>query len=356
MKERNQSIDAIRFVAAILVVCLHAGLPKGLTWSSTILFVARTGVPIFFMISGYMFGARQKSDPHMDQYTRRQLRKIAKIAFAAFAFYILIDVWRSGHRIVIHVLTAPKSILKFFFLNNVYYGGHLWYLFAYLAVLTVYLILLKTNKVKWMYYWTPVGLILYEILGKYSKLVFGREMYYLYARNFLMIGIPCFAVGYWLGQKEIRAALKRKNLEKAGWIILMALEVWMLWGERLFLVARKAYVGNNNFIANTFLGATALVFALRFPGKKRWVAKVADWGRKYSMQLYIFHPFFKRCFDYVAKKLPFLANLLEDELWLQIWRGVLPVLCVIGCIAMKIAWDLMMRQIKDRTKKREKTF
>ena len=53
MKERNQSIDAIRFLAAILVVCLHVSLPKGQIWSMNVLFVARSAVPLFLMISGY---------------------------------------------------------------------------------------------------------------------------------------------------------------------------------------------------------------------------------------------------------------------------------------------------------------
>lgn len=352
MKERNLSIDAIRFLAAVLVVCMHTGLPEKMVWSTTILFIARSAVPLFFMISGYMIAARRKWDQNIDLYIRKQQKKIAKIAFLSLGFYMMVDILRSGLKSVLWVSFHPKSILKFIFLNNVWYGGHLWYLFAYLTVLIIYWILIKTDKVKWMYYWAPIGLVFYAIFGKYSKFVFGRELSYMYSRNFLMIGLPCFAIGHLIGQKEWKPALKKKNLEKAAWIALMVLEVGILWAERNFLRTHKAYVSSNNFIFNTFLGTTVLLFALRFPGNKPWVQKMAYLGRKYSMPIYVFHLFVKRCVVFVFKWVDVLAKLIEQPLYNQIYLTLRPIFCVIICIVMKIAWDYGIKILKtERAKK-----
>lgn len=350
MRERNQSIDAIRFLAAILVVCLHVSLPKGQIWSMTILFVARSAVPLFFMISGYMFGVRQKWDTQIEQYTKKQAWKITKIAMAAYIFYILIDVWRTGPKIVFHILTNYKTIIRFLFFNKTFYGGHLWYLFAYMCILIVYWILIKKNKVKWMYYWTPVGLILYYVLGKYSKLIFGEVVSFWYARNFLMVGIPCFAIGYYFGQKGIKPAVKKKNAEKAAWLVFMIWQIGLIWTERSFLRDHHAYVGNNNFIFNTSIAVTALLFALHFPGKSKWVSKMATWGRKYSLVIYIFHPLVARCIGFVMKRVDLWVELTQQEKYLQIWRGILPILCIIGCMMIKMVWDWIQKNIIEKRK------
>ncbi|MCI7812223.1 MAG: acyltransferase [Lachnospiraceae bacterium] len=343
MKERNLSIDAMRFVAAVLVVCLHTGLPEKKIWATTVLFIARSAVPLFFMISGYMFAMRKKWDQNMDLYVRKQQKKIAQVAFAGLIFYMMVDILRSGPKTVLWVTFHPKSILEFLLFNNVWYGGHLWYLFAYLYVLFVYQFLIKRDRVKWMYYWIPFGLIGYAVLGKYSKLILGTEVSYMCSRNFLMAGIPCFAIGHWLAQGTWKSAEKNKNLERAAWIGLMVIEVGMLWAERNFLKAHKSYVSTNNFIANTLLGVTALIFALRFPGNKPWVRKIAYLGKKYSMTIYILHMFMKRCVTFVFKWVDVLAKLIEDPFYNQVYRALTPVFCVTGCIIAKIAWDYVKK-------------
>lgn len=351
MKERNQSIDAIRFLAAILVVCLHVSLPKGQIWSMNILFLARSAVPLFFMISGYLFGVRQKWDHQIENYMKKQIWKITKIAVLSYLLYILIDIWRTGPKMVFHILLNYKTVIRFLFFNKTFYGGHLWYLFAYMCVLIVYYILVKKNKVKWMYYWTPIGLILYYVLGKYSKLIFGEAVNFWYARNFLMIGLPCFAIGYYLGQRGIQPAVQRKNIEKAGWLLCLFWQVGLIWAERSFLRDCHAYFGYNNFIFNTSIAVTALVFALRFPGKSKWVCKMADWGRKYSIVIYIFHPLVSRCIGFVVKKIDFWVEWTQVERNLQIWRAILPILCLIGCIMIKFVWDGGRKVILEKKKK-----
>ena len=62
-------------------------------------------------------------------------------------------------------------------------------------------------------------------------------------------------------------------------------QIGLIWAERAFLRDCHAYFGYNNFIFNTSIAVTALLFALRFPGKSKWVEEMAKWGRKYSIAI-----------------------------------------------------------------------
>ena len=51
--ERNNGLDALKFMAAFMVVCIHIQFPGEVGGYLTTL--ARVSVPIFFMITGYFY-------------------------------------------------------------------------------------------------------------------------------------------------------------------------------------------------------------------------------------------------------------------------------------------------------------
>lgn len=53
MKQRNQSIDFLKGIAAIFVVFIHVKL--GGTFGDYIAAIGAFAVPFFFMVSGYFF-------------------------------------------------------------------------------------------------------------------------------------------------------------------------------------------------------------------------------------------------------------------------------------------------------------
>ena len=77
---RNESIDILKAICALLIVCIHIQVPNPL--NLLLLPVTRIAVPIFFMITGYYydFNAEKKKK-------NRQIIHIIKLVIGANLFY-----------------------------------------------------------------------------------------------------------------------------------------------------------------------------------------------------------------------------------------------------------------------------
>lgn len=51
--QRNLSIDIVKAVAALLVICIHTGYPSVV--GDYVVAICRAAVPIFLLISGYYY-------------------------------------------------------------------------------------------------------------------------------------------------------------------------------------------------------------------------------------------------------------------------------------------------------------
>jgi surface polysaccharide O-acyltransferase-like enzyme len=95
--ERERYIDALRAVAVTLVILLHcvgntlmnAGMLGGKTWWFCNLAnaVSRTGVPLFFMISGHLLLGNPKSEDVLKFYKRRFSRLLLPFAVWSLIYY-----------------------------------------------------------------------------------------------------------------------------------------------------------------------------------------------------------------------------------------------------------------------------
>ena len=92
-------------------------------------------------------------------------------------------------------IPSLRELFNFIVLNENPFGGHLWYLGAYLYVLLIAMIISKYKIWKYMFYAIPILLLTDLILGKYSLLFLDREFPVIYVRNFLFVGLPYFALG-----------------------------------------------------------------------------------------------------------------------------------------------------------------
>lgn len=191
MKERNCSIDVLKFVCAVLVVLLHCGY----AWRDAVLPLTRCAVPCFLIISGFLLYGPGNGIGH--ERLKRNIKHIGHIIlWSTVLFAVVKEILAMLHGEVF--LPSAKQLLYFIFLNENPFAGHLWYLGAYLYVLLIMMIVDKRNLWKPLLWLTPFLLLGDLVLGKYSLLLLNREFPFVYVRNFLLVGIPYFMIGVWI--------------------------------------------------------------------------------------------------------------------------------------------------------------
>jgi Uncharacterized protein conserved in bacteria len=120
---RFDAIDLMKFLAAILVVCIHANPLSSISKEMNFLLVqsvARLAVPFFFMTSGYLLYSKLKSRSNGRSYLIKYLKRIGLLYLLWTLVYMYWDInsFLSVHRSLIHYLQ-----------DAVFAGSHyhLWY-------------------------------------------------------------------------------------------------------------------------------------------------------------------------------------------------------------------------------------
>lgn len=180
MIERNYSIDILKFICAILVVFLHTDC----VYHDYILPLTRCAVPCFFMISGYLlFNDGDIEISRLKRSTRNILHIIvwSTLLFACYKEAVAI------HQGSVYI-PSLRELFNFIVLNENPFGGHLWYLGAYLYVLLIAMIISKYKIWKYMFYAIPILLL--------TDLILGSIVYFFSIESFQlsMYGTFCLSV------------------------------------------------------------------------------------------------------------------------------------------------------------------
>lgn len=286
-RERNYLIDAIKCLACFGVVMIHMPTQHfgdEFYYMETVL--GRCGVPIFFMISGYFAARHVKKDPENSGrwFLKNALRMIWQFVIFSviiFAFYRLGNLLFQMEDMT---FTIDKDhIFRLLVFNDPLFGGVLWYLLAYAYCLLIYA---AASHFKMGYRLlalvSPLLLLLYYILGRYSVLFFGESLPYYWSRNFLITAIPMFTLGFVMPELNIKW-LTNQNI-----LILSIISVLLLFAECMAFYTSLP-IGRNNFIFNMPLSFLIVYYATHQP--KITVPKdnlLAVIGKKYSLYIYGF--------------------------------------------------------------------
>ena len=101
--EKNYTLNFVKFLACIMVVLIHCKFPGDLGLYTTAL--ARFAVPFFFMVSGY-YAYRSKNT---NEYTKKQIIKITKIAIIALIAYFIYNLLYN------YIILDNKNFITSFF-------------------------------------------------------------------------------------------------------------------------------------------------------------------------------------------------------------------------------------------------
>lgn len=304
MKNRINSIDIIRVVAAFFIICIHCHAFYG---NDFIIPISRIAVPLFLMISGFFWTFGEKES------RKKQVVYVVVLALSAngiyLAYKIFLSLFFGGTISMLKDVFSINSILNFVIFNESPVGYHLWYLSALLYCLLIYDFFEFINMQKILYFSIPILLATDLIFGKYSVLISGKDFPHIYVRNFLFVGMPYFGIGNLLSKYK-------ENITKINdflIISLMVLFTFTTFAEKFFLITVNANASREHYISTTLLSVLLFVYALKHPldNKNKVVDKMALLGRKYTLAIYIIHPIIIQIIDKIIER----TNLIIQKLY-----------------------------------------
>lgn len=270
---KNDCFNVCKGIAAFGIVLIHCDLPSPVGGMMNGL--ARFGVPLFFMVSGY-FSYGKGTDT-----IKRRIRKFLGLFLLANGIYFawrLLDFWVKGGLTMeaVAAFFTPESLLYWALFNESPFRTHLWFLGAMLYCYCMYGFLVKQRCEERIYALIPLCLAANLLLGE-GLSIMGRGISFLYVRNFWLTGLPFFLWGHWIAREE-----RRKGLHIRPGLCLAAifLGAGLSMGEMLLSGGAELYLGS------IFMTGGMFLLALLHPsfGKGSLLAHI---GEKATLHMYL---------------------------------------------------------------------
>lgn len=285
---RNNSIDTLKFICAILVISIHTPKPDNI-WP-VIDPILRCAVPIFLMLSGYFIYREDGINEKLQQRIVPMLKILCWGALFHIGILIILEDFSIFNKVS---LTSIKNLI---FYNNFIFSRHLWYIHAYLYVLVIILIANRFNFYKALIYATPVLLAGGVILGKYHEPIFGENIDTYFSRNFLFTGLPFFIIGMVIREKRLAQHINLK-LATIGCLIFYITGIIEAKNFKI------CYNSGDLYITTAFMAFFILMLSLNIEQRKENI--LSRMGREDSLYIYIFHLIFADTMRNVARRFEF---------------------------------------------------
>lgn len=302
--QRNFSIDIVKAVAALLVICIHTGYPSVV--GDYVVAICRAAVPIFLLISGYYYQIIIDRNKTLSYY-----KKILLLTFFSSFFYFIANGIELSY---LKVFRWDKMLIFSFPVT----GDHLWYLYSLINVLII--LAFCSNKIKNRLF----GLIPLLLLGNY--ILSYSPKFWLY-RNFLFTSLPYFWLGmyFYKNRNSVTILFRSKNLCILFFVIgilLQCVEVYLYKHFNLIYI-------RDHYLITPVLVTIIFCYALSVNLQKENTISII--GKKYSAYIYILHIFVLshyndmikvfnieyRCFAYIKPLIIFSLTLVISVMILK---------------------------------------
>ena len=271
VKQYNHCLDFIKGIACICVVFMHCEFP-GIA-GTAVQAISRFYVPFFFMVSGY-FCYYPNRETYDDSICRRKISHIGRVVIWASLFYLFfafvlkksITVNRYD-AVAFGVFNQPFIIV-----------GQLWFLYALLYDYIAYVFIWKKSKIGRGYVISVILFVMYICLAQGAHLC-GIKVPNMYYRNWLIEGLPFFFAGHWIHANQEKIHISDKVL----FLIVLASTLLCLVERRIM---GRDFGVNIMTIPQVF---ALFIYAVEYPDRHRGL--IQEIGKRYSMWVYILHPF-----------------------------------------------------------------
>ena len=325
VKNRNNCLDFIRGTACLFIIFIHRPFPG--TFGFVISALARAGVAVFFIISGYYTYNIDSSAAFNRMW--HKIKHAGVILLYALLYYLL---WEAFIRWAGTGFSSTYDWIK----NNVLnpytwyfalvwdrdpFAGHLWYLFALLRCYLLFYVLLKFRLEKYSHIISIVCLT-----GTLAMQKANIEL--LYFRNGWFYGMGFFLIGYVIASNKIKSSNVR------------VVYLGILVGLFLSTIGGVIYPNKQIYVGTIVLSVSLFVWAITQEADFSDVLvinKLAKIGVQYGTLIYVIHWSIKECFIKLDKSFAF-----TQQVW-YLW--VSPIMLAALSILFCKVFRFIIRQL-----------
>ena len=297
--QRNDSLDLLKFIAIICVVCIHtapfseyeSAAVDGETIELIINITSRIAVPLFFMISGYLISQKVLANKLYFSYIKKYISKLTMIFVSWTLFYLIYDTAITFFRAERNNGNFQEMITEQYNLiepMSLFYGisigtpYHLWYLPALIWAAIILFIFIKMRLVPVLLI-AGLGLNLIGLFGQSYSPIY--EVPYQ-TRDPLFFGVFYVTLGYsmnhWFANRKI-------SLTSSSIVILIVLFSVLQLAEGFILFEFSEGFWANYYFFTIPLTFFILLYAMKNPSMK--VPLLNKVGAN-SVGIYVIHVFF----------------------------------------------------------------
>lgn len=331
VKNRNIYLDILKGISCIFIIFIHRPFPG--TFGNVIQAIGRSGVAVFFAISGYY--AYNKSRDLMISRMPKKILHICKILLYALLYYF---IWESFIRWTGSGFSSTLNYVKSVFSPTTWYFallwdkdpvvGHLWFLFALIRCYILFYFLLKVRLEK-------VAPFIFTVCLAGAELLQTAGLQNYYYRNGWFYGMGFFMAGYYI------AAYSKKNLNKNLVYVAMAA------GLVMSIIGGVRFPKEQIYIGTIILGISSFYWAVTKVGETNDnpIANMfAEIGLKYGTLIYVIHWSIKECQIKVDKMFAFARSSLVQ--WLS--PIILVFLSVVSCVILYHLIDKISNAVRKK--------
>lgn len=283
MKNRNVSVDILRLFACFLVVCIHV---QNYIGKDFVMPLARTSVPLFFMISGYYFFSEKKSEV-IYKLKKSGVKIISLYIFVSFVYWmysLCFCIINDGdfHRIPFGLWMVYVWIVDCSQPLHEITGGALWYLTAMLQGIGLILCLVKLELIRKYHQYMKcfsfclifVGIVVQKYICFLKKEGIGMIPF----NKLIFISFPFMILGFALASEN-----KKKCITRYPLCILLLLVVAII---EYNTVPNKPIQGDVFLIT---LPLSYLIFSYVLTDPLGKFELLGELGKRYSLWIYCIH-------------------------------------------------------------------
>ena len=277
---RSESLDVFRLIAAFAVITLHVSMGNiPLEATIYIRLLARFAVPFFFLVSGYFFYSGMMK--YESGFLLKTVFKLISIFIISSLVFLPIDLAKHSFQFTERLILTGT-------------GPHLWFLpsLTFGLIVLWYIINLIRN-----YNLLPIISIVCAIPILLYYYSFGTWIQDLINIDFarFILSISFLSVGFYIAYSKIKLTFIY------GIIILLSSFVILYFEVQYFKTYDPKNVWSIQFLFSTILLSLA-IFILSFNCLNN--KYLATLGRKYSLGIYLYHPFINMIVYNLIVKVP----------------------------------------------------
>lgn len=282
----NISLNVIKCVAVFGVICIHCNLDSEGTFGLMVDGISRFAVPFFFLISGFYSYFGDDVNKALYKYKTRIIKLIKLLIVSNLVYFIYFVGFTHHYKSFADIISIVdiNNIIGYILFNRSPTGVHLWFIESLIYCYIIYYILSKLNiDCNRLYKWIPVLLVSCIVLEELLP-IFGIKVPIAFYRNFLFIGLPFFALGYLIHDKEDLLINKYSDT------FLIEL---MIFGCLLSILEVLLFGKLNLFIGTIILSIGIFLWGVKNPEKLKLGLFAFIGGNLYT-SMYVLHVIVKR--------------------------------------------------------------